>query len=182
MSKQRLLKQIIRIVGPALKAHGLEQHGSMFVKSFAAAQGMIDFQSSDKSTRDTLVFTVNLRDQKRGRDQKRPKKGVGSRFEKTPDPFLVLFGPQVQACTPNSPPQADTMIQYWYEVWADETMSSTPYLLLVMPDEQTPGAVVIRDPKEGLTVVHTAPSYESAKDWLIEDEYTRVEGRMILEA
>lgn len=65
----------------------------------------------------------------------------------------------------------------WYEVWADESLA-TPYILLVVPDERTAGGVVILDPKEGSKVVHAAPSYEGAKDWLLEDEYTRVEGRM----
>ena len=69
------------------------------------------------------------------------------------------------------------MSQQWYEVWADESLA-TPYILLVMPDERMAGGVIVLDPREGLKVVHAAPSYENAKDWLLEDEYTRVEGRM----
>jgi len=69
------------------------------------------------------------------------------------------------------------MSQQWYEVWADESLT-TPYVLLVVPDERTAEGVSILDPKEGLKVVHAAPNYESARDWLLEDEYTRVEGRM----
>lgn len=69
------------------------------------------------------------------------------------------------------------MSQHWYEVWADESLA-TPYILLVVSDERIAGGVIVLDPREGLKVVHTAPSYEIAKDWLLEDEYTRVEGRM----
>jgi len=69
------------------------------------------------------------------------------------------------------------MRQHRYEIWSDESLA-TPYFLLVMPDEQMLGGVIVLDPREGLQVVHAAPSYEKAKDWLLEDEYTRVEGRM----
>jgi hypothetical protein len=69
------------------------------------------------------------------------------------------------------------MSEQWYEVWADESLT-TPYILLVLPGEQTAGGVIILDPKEGSKVVYAAPSYDGARDWLLEDEYTRVEGRM----
>lgn len=69
------------------------------------------------------------------------------------------------------------MSQHWYEVWADESLA-IPYILLVVPDERTGGGVIILDPKEGSKVVCAEPTYEQAKDWLLEDEYTRVEGRM----
>ncbi len=69
------------------------------------------------------------------------------------------------------------MSKDWYEVWADGSLA-TPYVLLVMPDPKGDGGVVVRDPKEGLKVVYAGMSYANAKDWLLEDEYTRVEGRV----
>jgi hypothetical protein len=66
----------------------------------------------------------------------------------------------------------------WYEVWVDES-TDVPYALLVLPGEAQDGGVVIIDPKEGDKVVHTARTYEEAKLWLLEDEYTRVEGRRL---
>ena len=67
----------------------------------------------------------------------------------------------------------------WYEVWGDDGLP-VPYLLLVLPDEADKRCVVIVDPKEN-KVVHKAAEYETAKLWLLEDEYRRVEGRMTAE-
>ena len=69
------------------------------------------------------------------------------------------------------------MSQEWYEVWADGSLA-TPYVLLVLPDRNGNGGVVVRDPKEDMKVVYAGQNYENAKEWLLEDEYTRVEGRV----
>lgn len=66
------------------------------------------------------------------------------------------------------------MSDKWYEVWADEGLPH-PYLLLVLPGAD--GGAVVFDPKQN-EVVHQAPSYDEARLWLLEDEYTRVDGRM----
>ena len=68
------------------------------------------------------------------------------------------------------------MIMDWYEVWADHS-TDAPYLLIVAPG--TAGTYVVIDPKEGDKRIFVALSYEEVKLWLLEDEYTRVEGRMI---
>lgn len=62
----------------------------------------------------------------------------------------------------------------WYEVWADEGLPH-PYLLLVLP--LAGGGATVFDPKEG-KVVYQATSYDEARLWLLEDDYTRVEGKM----
>ena len=62
----------------------------------------------------------------------------------------------------------------WYEIWADDKL----YLLVVRPDENAMAGVVVIDPLQGNTVVHRADDYDSAKLWLLEDEYTLVRGRM----
>jgi hypothetical protein len=66
----------------------------------------------------------------------------------------------------------------WYEVWVDES-TDVPYVLFMLPDAARAGGVVIIDPKVGDKVVYAAGTYEEAKLWLLEDEYTRVEGRML---
>ena len=66
------------------------------------------------------------------------------------------------------------MTDNWYEVWVDDGLPQ-PYVLIVLPKEG--GAVIVFDPKESKPV-HEAPDYERARLWLLEDEYTRVEGRM----
>lgn len=66
------------------------------------------------------------------------------------------------------------MSDNWYEVWADEGLP-LPYVLLVLPVAD--GRTMVFDPKED-KMVHQAASYDEARLWLLEDEYTRVNGRM----
>jgi hypothetical protein len=67
------------------------------------------------------------------------------------------------------------MTQSWYEVWADEGLTP-PYVLLVLA--QGGRSFVIFDPKDN-KIIHEAPAYENVKLWLLEDEYRRVDGRMV---
>lgn len=70
------------------------------------------------------------------------------------------------------------MATQWYEVWVDDTMSTpSPYILVVVgePEKQV---FTVFDPKEDYQVVFKASDYEIVKNWLLEDEYTRVLGRM----
>jgi hypothetical protein len=72
------------------------------------------------------------------------------------------------------------MINKWYEVWSDET-HDIPYLLfLTQCNEEVEGCQVI-DPKSNNQVVKKFPDYNSAKLWLLEDEFTLIDGRMELE-
>lgn len=71
------------------------------------------------------------------------------------------------------------MFTSWYEVWVDEGLD-VPYVLLVRPCGADSARVEIIDPFQRCQVVYQAQDYESAKIWLLEDEYTRVEGRMLL--
>ena len=64
--------------------------------------------------------------------------------------------------------------QDWYEVWADEGFEP-PYILVVLG--YADGTVSVFDPKED-KIVCESDSYEAARLWLLEDEYTRVNGRM----
>ena len=68
------------------------------------------------------------------------------------------------------------MIQKWYEIWVDES-TEVPYVLFVCPDRNDFNRIIIIDPKED-KIIENMPNYEMAKDWLCEDEYTLVNGRM----
>jgi hypothetical protein len=63
----------------------------------------------------------------------------------------------------------------WYEVWADES-SIPPYLLLLMCLEDA-CKFQVYDPAER-RVISGSDDYEVVRNWLLEDEYTRVNGRM----
>jgi hypothetical protein len=66
------------------------------------------------------------------------------------------------------------MMILWYEVWSDES-PGMPYLLVLC---STLEGYRIVDPREGNRVVLTTPGLEEARNFLLEDEYTRVDGRM----
>lgn len=65
----------------------------------------------------------------------------------------------------------------WYEVWADEGIFP-PYVLLVCG--RGGATFEVYDPIEKRTA-YQASTYEDAKNWLLEDEYTQVQGRMNIE-
>jgi hypothetical protein len=69
------------------------------------------------------------------------------------------------------------MTSKWYEVWADDGQLF-PYVLIVVPKYDATGSIQILDPNENFKIVYRASDYEAAKLWLLEDEYTRVSGRM----
>jgi hypothetical protein len=64
----------------------------------------------------------------------------------------------------------------WYEVWSDESFD-IPYILVVGQTKKD-GEIIIFDPKEKDKIVFRSETYEEAKLWLLEDEYTLVDGRM----
>lgn len=66
----------------------------------------------------------------------------------------------------------------WFEIWVDDGLTP-PYVLLVMSTD-TPGATVqILDPQDIHRVVFESDDYETAKLWLLEDEYERMGDRVI---
>jgi len=66
----------------------------------------------------------------------------------------------------------------WYEVWADEGINP-PYVLVLLADHGN-SRFEIYDPTDK-RIVFTASTYDGAKEWLLEDEYTRVDGRMVVD-
>jgi hypothetical protein len=69
------------------------------------------------------------------------------------------------------------MIHEWFEVWAEET-DDVPYLLILSPSLTEKDKFVIIDPKENNRVVDVLPDYDSARLWLLEDEFVLVRARM----
>jgi hypothetical protein len=61
------------------------------------------------------------------------------------------------------------------EVWSDMLLSP-PYILLLLAESS--GNYRVYDPSEGYQVVFTGASYEEAENWLLEDEFEPVEGRL----
>jgi hypothetical protein len=61
------------------------------------------------------------------------------------------------------------------EVWVDP-MLSPPYILLLLCDLS--GICRVYDPAQGYKVVFTSASYDEAQNWLLEDEYEPMEGRL----
>ncbi len=63
------------------------------------------------------------------------------------------------------------------EVWIDP-MLTPPYLLLLLADKG--GKCFIYDPAKDYRVIFSSDDYETAKLWLLEDEYEPMEGRLFL--
>ena len=61
------------------------------------------------------------------------------------------------------------------EVWSDPLLSP-PYVLLLLAESS--GNCRVYDPSEGYQVIFTGASYEEAENWLLEDEFEPVEGRL----
>lgn len=64
------------------------------------------------------------------------------------------------------------------EIWADPVLFP-PKILMVVGDED--GSCRIFNPTADYQLVVLHPSYQSAEDWLLEDEYERVKGQLFAE-
>ena len=71
----------------------------------------------------------------------------------------------------------DPVRDNWHfaEVWLDP-MLSLPYVLLLLSNQA--GHCCVYDPAEGYKVIFTSSTYEEAQNWLLEDEYEPIEGRV----
>jgi hypothetical protein len=66
----------------------------------------------------------------------------------------------------------------WFEVWFSPGEDLRPtWLLILTPDQAIPGHFLVYDPQENFRIVHSG-DYEDVLQWLAEDEFSLVEGRM----
>lgn len=61
------------------------------------------------------------------------------------------------------------------EVWIDP-MLNPPYLLLLLADSQ--GKFNVYDPAKNYQIIFSSNDYQTAKLWLLEDEYEPIQGRL----
>lgn len=75
-------------------------------------------------------------------------------------------------------PVLDPVESQWsfLEVWIDP-MLSPPYMLLLLGNAA--GSCHVYDPAERYKVVFSSGTYEEAQNWLLEDEYEPIEGRVL---
>ncbi|MGI0481573.1 hypothetical protein ACN4EE_12370 [Geminocystis sp. CENA526] len=64
------------------------------------------------------------------------------------------------------------------EVWID-AMLTPPYLLLLLANNE--GKYNIYDPAKNYEIIFSTDNYDTAKTWLLEDEYEPLEGKLFLE-
>jgi hypothetical protein len=62
------------------------------------------------------------------------------------------------------------------EIWAD-TLISPPYILMLVKENS--GRFCIHNPAQNYKVIFTSENYEAAKMWLLEDEYERLNSRIL---
>ncbi|BAZ51893.1 hypothetical protein NIES4103_45520 [Nostoc sp. NIES-4103] len=72
--------------------------------------------------------------------------------------------------------QYPNIYQETFEVWIDP-MLSPPYILLLLCDSEE--NCQIYDPAQGYKLIFYSQSYETAKLWLLEDEYELIAGRLL---
>ncbi|MGB7708773.1 MAG: hypothetical protein WBL95_04360 [Microcoleus sp.] len=62
------------------------------------------------------------------------------------------------------------------EIWAD-SLISPPYILMLVKEKS--GKFCIHNPAQNYQVIFTSDNYEAAKMWLLEDEYERLNSRIL---
>ncbi len=62
------------------------------------------------------------------------------------------------------------------EIWAD-TLISPPYILMLVKEKS--GRFCIHNPAQNYKVIFSSDNYEAAKMWLLEDEYERLNSRIL---
>jgi hypothetical protein len=64
------------------------------------------------------------------------------------------------------------------EIWVD-TLISPPYILMLVKERS--GKFCIHNPAQNYKIIFTSDNYEAAKMWLLEDEYERLNNRILQE-
>jgi hypothetical protein len=67
-----------------------------------------------------------------------------------------------------------------YKIWCDEGLNP-PYVLIVKNDLDNLNKIDIIDPKDNNKIIFSSNDYSEIKEFLLEDEFTIVKDRMIIE-
>ena len=71
-----------------------------------------------------------------------------------------------------------TFDDYWFEVWYVSGVDLKPaYLVVVAPSTQANHRFTVTDINKNEDIF-TAASYEEVRDWLVEDDFSLVDGRV----
>ena len=62
------------------------------------------------------------------------------------------------------------------EIWVD-TLISPPYILMLVKEQS--GKFCIHNPAQNYKIIFTSDNYEAAIMWLLEDEYERLNNRIL---
>ncbi len=67
----------------------------------------------------------------------------------------------------------------WFEIWYADGIEYIPsHLLIVTPKPESRSRIIVVDPYLNDKIVYEGKDYENVSDWLVEDEYSLVCGRM----
>ncbi len=67
----------------------------------------------------------------------------------------------------------------WFEIWYSEGKEVIPYyLLMVTPNSNKLGEIIVIDPLKNNAVDFQGKNYEKVCSWLWDDEFHLVEGRV----
>ena len=67
----------------------------------------------------------------------------------------------------------------WFEIWYADGVEYIPsHLLIVAPKPENRSSVIVIDPYLSDKIVYEGNDYQNVVDWLTEDEYEMVSGRI----
>ncbi|XZN96707.1 MAG: hypothetical protein ACM65K_28425 [Microcoleus sp.] len=76
----------------------------------------------------------------------------------------------------------DTALAGGYSIYVSaiaDTLISPPYILMLVKEKS--GKFCIHNPAQNYKVIFSSDNYEAAKMWLLEDEYERLNSRILQE-
>jgi len=67
----------------------------------------------------------------------------------------------------------------WFEIWYADGVEYIPsHLLIVAPKPEDRSRVIVIDPYSNDKIIYDGKNYEDTSDWLVEDEYSLMSGRI----
>ncbi|MDQ3711414.1 MAG: hypothetical protein M3388_04265 [Acidobacteriota bacterium] len=67
----------------------------------------------------------------------------------------------------------------WFEIWYADGIEYIPsHLLIITPKPENRSSIIVIDPYLSNKIIYEGKDYEDVSDWLVEDEYSLVSGRI----